>query len=438
MPRMLRALLGAACCAVWTPIFPGALPAGEIALDQHGGFYSIPSLCVVTAPSNLFDPRTGIYNHPTKRGKRWERPASVELIYPDGRAGFRVNCGLRIHGGLSRRPEKSPKHSFRLLFKAKYGAKRLRFPLFGPAGPQQFKTLVLRAGYNDSWLNPDARSRQRASYVRDEWMRESMAAMGYPSARGIFVHLYLDGLYWGVYNVCERPDAWFMAAHEGGSARDYDSRRASKILSGDATAWNKMMALANAGLDDRRSFDRIGHYLDLTEFADYMILNYYAGNSDWDRDSNWYAARRRTKDGRFQFFVWDAECILGDLDACTMDFDDENSPPGLFHKLCNSPGFRRLLAARIRRLLLNGGPLSPQSAATRYQASARQLHSAISAEAARWGGYRHDGRRNNPGPYEPDKARRDWDSELERILKEYFPKRTAIVLKQFGERGLYR
>ena len=421
MPRMLRVLLGVALCALWAPSLPGA----------------IPSLYIVTASKNLFGAQTGIYDHPTERGKQWERPSSVELVYPGGRAGFRIKCGLRIHGCLSRRPEESPKHSFRLLFKAKYGAKRLRFPLFGPGGAREFKTLVLRAGFNDSWLHPDARWRRRASYIRDEWMRESMAAMGYPSARGIFVHLYLDGLYWGVYNLCERPDAWFMAGHEGGSARDYDSRRASKILSGDATVWDKMMALANAGLDDRRSFDQIAHYLDPTEFADYMILNYYAGNSDWDRDSNWYAGRRRTKGGRFEFFVWDGECTLGDMDACTMDFDDENSPPGLFHKLCDSPDFRRLLAARIRRLLLNGGPLSPGAAAARYQALARQLHGAIFAEAARWGGYRHELRQDKTGACQPDTAKKDWDRELERILKRYFPKRTAVVLRQFRERGLY-
>jgi CotH kinase protein len=421
MPRMLRVLLGATLCALWAPILSGA----------------IPSLYLFTAPKNLFDPQTGIYANPTERGKRWERPASVELVYPDDRAGFRIHCGLRIHGGLSRRPEESPKHSFRLLFKAKYGAERLRFPLFGPGEVREFKTLVLRAGYNDSWLYPDARARRRASYLRDEWMRQSMAAMGYPSARGIFVHLYLDRLYWGVYNLCERPDAWFMAAHEGGSARDYDSRKASKILSGDAVEWNKMMALANAGLDDRRSFDEIGRYLDLTEFADYMILNYYAGNADWDRDSNWYAARRRSRDGGFQFFVWDGECVLGDLDACTMDFDDENSPPGLFHKLCESPDFRRLFAARIRRLLLDGGPLSPQPAAARYQALARQLDDAIFAEAARWGGYRRERRQDGTRSYDPYTTKKDWDRQVERLLKNYFPKRTTVVLRQFQERGLY-
>ena len=77
--------------------------------------------------------------------------------------------------------------------------------MFGPGGVQEFDALVLRAGNNNSWLDSNGEGRRRADYIRDEWMRQSMLAMGYPSARGIFVHLYLNGLYWGLYNLCERP-----------------------------------------------------------------------------------------------------------------------------------------------------------------------------------------------------------------------------------------
>ena len=117
--------------------------------------------------------------------------------------------------------------------------------------------------------------------------------MSRPSARGRFVHLYLNGLYWGVYNLAERPDEHFAAEHFGGKAKDYDARNADNVLSGDEIAWKELLALANGGLSNAAPYETIGRLLDLPAFADFMIVNLYGGNADWDRASNWYAARRR-------------------------------------------------------------------------------------------------------------------------------------------------
>ena len=114
---------------------------------------SIPTISIVTDVNNLFDPETGIYMNPEERGVAWERPASVELIFPDGADGFQEDAGLRIQGGFSRKPGESPKHSFRLLFKSVYGDSKLRFPLFGPDAVEEFDTVILRAGFNQSWIH---------------------------------------------------------------------------------------------------------------------------------------------------------------------------------------------------------------------------------------------------------------------------------------------
>ena len=82
------------------------------------------------------------------------------------------------------------------------------------------------------------------------------------------------------------------AQHFGGSAKDYDSLNADKILEGDKTAWNKMFALANGGLAGSHEFLAMEELLDVPAFVDYMIANLYGANADWDRSSNWYAARR--------------------------------------------------------------------------------------------------------------------------------------------------
>ena len=73
-----------------------------------------PSLSLVLPFESLFDEDEGIFANSEKEnsGRDWERPVSLELIYPPGhvdeigqnsrhgdRDGFSVNAGVRIRGG---------------------------------------------------------------------------------------------------------------------------------------------------------------------------------------------------------------------------------------------------------------------------------------------------------------------------------------------------
>ena len=398
---------------------------------------SIPSLSIVMDNDDLFGAGRGIYSNPMQSGAEWERGASVEFLPTDGSKGFQAGCGVRIQGGWNRRPEESPKHAFRLVFRKKYGQGKLKHQMFERGGPDAFNELILRSGCNNTWLHWHPTEREHGDYIRDQWMRESQADLGHPAVRGVFVHLYLNGLYWGLYNLTERPNENFAADHFGGKARDYDARNGENILSGDDLAWKQMLALANAGLKSDEALRAIAGSLDLSSFIDYMLLNLYAANGDWDRHSNWYAARRRNPPGPFHFFVWDGERTIERLEDNTIPFDDDQSPPRLFQKLRENPEFRLQFAERVQKHLFDGGALSPVTAAARYQKWADQLDSAIIAESARWGDYRRDAHPYKVGPYKLYTRDDHWRPEVQRLLKDYFPHRTDAVLKQFREAGLY-
>lgn len=398
---------------------------------------SLPSLSLVLDAGDLYDPARGIYANPMQSGDEWERATSVEFIQADGTKGFQVDCGLRIQGGWNRRPEESPKHAFRLAFRKKYGAGKLKFPLFASPGAEEFDNLILRAGCNNSWLHWSGTERKQGDYLRDQWMRESYAAMGHASARGTFVHLYLNGLYWGVYNVAERPDENFAAEHLDAKAKDIDARNGEKILSGDDVAWKQLFALANAGLRESAAYESVQRLLDVPAFIDFMILNLYGANGDWDRASNWYAARRRSSDGKFVFFVWDGERTLEGIEASVLKFDDDFSPPRLFHKLRENAAFRLRFAEHVRRHLAGNGVLTPPPAAERFQKWSDRLDKAIIAESTRWGDYRRDAHQYKVGPYELYTRDDQWRPEIQRLLEDYFPKRTTAFLRQLREAGLY-
>ena len=50
--------------------------------------------------------------------------------------------------------------------------------------------------------------------------------------------------------------------------------------------------------------------LDIDDFIDYMLVNYYAGNTDWAHN-NWYASFNRVDpNGKWRFHSWDAEHVF--------------------------------------------------------------------------------------------------------------------------------
>ena len=401
----------------------------------EAGLRSLPLVSIAADPKDLFDAARGIYSNPTETGGDWERHAVIEWIDTTSSATFSSECGVRIQGGWNRRPEESPKHSMRLVFRKRHNAADLKFPLFGD-GVKEFEEVILRGGGNNSWLHWNSDERKRAEYLRDQWMRDTYREMGRLSARGRFVHLFLNGLYWGVYNLVERPGAPFMAEHLGGKETGFDVRNADRLLEGDSQAWDALMKRVNEGASSREAYAQVAEMLDIPAFIDYSLLNQFGANADYDRASNWYAGRPHSPGGKFIFFVWDGERTLEKPTDTTLAYDDDQSPARIFQKLRENPEFVKALATRARELLGEGGVLSARAAGERYSRLAASIEKAIVLESARWGDYRRDVHPYKTGPYELYTVDQHWKPEVERLLREYFPQRSGVFLKQLEEASL--
>ncbi|MCB0216269.1 MAG: lamin tail domain-containing protein [Caldilineae bacterium] len=416
---------------------------------------SLPAVSIVTAVEDLFGDRRGIYTNATARGEAWERPASVELIHPDGRAGFQVDAGLRIAGVASRHHQYTIKHSFSLHFRERYGAARLEQPLFGGSAVERFDTLRLRAGFNDS----GAYQPWRAQYLRDAWGRASQRAMGWSTPRGRFVQLFLDGLYWGVYELTEEPTAAWAADHEGGREADYDvvksdARGESGVEDGNRAAYTRLAALD--GLVDPVRYRQAEALVDIPQQADYMLLNFYGANRDWPL-TNWRAFRNRVTGAPFRFVIWDFETSLDLLAPGHVNYDaaharDISDGPGvdrLHARLMQNAEYRMVFADRARRQLLDGGPLSAAAASARYLGLATQVERAMVLESARWGDMAIGGLARRDGgalwaAYEAANGRghpwtrdEEWRAEQQRLQTDFFARRDLELLWQLCDRVLY-
>ncbi|UCG48323.1 MAG: CotH kinase family protein, partial [Phycisphaerales bacterium] len=283
---------------------------------------SIPTLSIAMDRDDLFDASIGIYANPTNRGVQWERPASAELIDPVGREDFQINCGIRIQGGAFRNWGLTKKKSFRLLFKGIYGATKLDSPFLGESAVGSFDTITLRGGANDGYAWSAAYLTEQ--YTRDEFGRSLQRATGHAGSHGIFVHLYLNGLYWGLYNPVERPDHSFSASYYGGDKDNWDAINSGSVTNGNMTAWSQMISKTQAAAGSIDAYQELQgnnpdgtpnptypNLLDVTNYVDYLIVNLWGGNWDWPW-KNWWACRDRSENSSgFKFYCWDYENTIG-------------------------------------------------------------------------------------------------------------------------------
>jgi len=60
----------------------------------------------------------------------------------------------------------------------------------------------------------------KTTYTEDEYVRDTQIAMTGQGTHGTFVHLYINGIYWGLYNVAERPDDGYGEAYFANATDD--------------------------------------------------------------------------------------------------------------------------------------------------------------------------------------------------------------------------
>jgi len=459
----------------------------DVALDDAGrfedGLLAIPTVSITTDLHNLFDADDGIYVNPMGHGAEWERPASFELIDPADEREVQAGTGLRIRGGWSRH-QSNPKHAFRLFFRSEYGDSKLRFDLFEGEGADEFDKVDLRTAQNYSWSFKGREGREN-TFLRDVFSRDLQLALGRPSSRSRYYHLYLNGVYWGLYQTQERTEARFAATYFGREVDDYDvvkvngddpTGRVIEATDGTLDLWEDVWEACASGFSDDAAYfalqglDATGTrdpdlrvLVDVDNLVDYMLVIFYTGNFDaptgaFTRNqgaNNFFAIIPRTDpDQGFVFFAHDAEhSLLPDAWSPGVGVEEDRvnlgtrtdsyrmnvarfadfHPQWLHHRLTDNALYRAHFAARARAVLADGGPLSDAAVTALLERRIHELDRAIVAESARWG--------DTKSFYEDGRTTRtrddDWVPAVDRILLDWVPHRRAIVVAQLEAAGLW-
>lgn len=425
-------------------------------------FSSIPSISLVTNLGSLFDPDSGIYVNALFHGREWERAASVELLNPNGIEGFQINCGVRIRGGWSRHYD-NPKHAFRFIFRSEYGNGKLKYPLFGKEGADEFDNIDLRTSQNYSWsFYGDTKN----TFLREVFSRDTQRDMNQPYTRSRYYHLYINGTYWGLFQTQERSEASFAESYFGGSSDDYDVIKVDvgdnfdiyhvEATDGSLAKWKELWDAGEIGFSDDENYYKAQglnkdgtkniayeKLLDIDNLIDYMIVTFFVGDfdgpiSNWrnnESPNNFYAIYNRVNPDGFKFFRHDGEHTLLDhqwgIDRtgpfnAGRNFLDSN-PQWIHQKLTENKNYRLRFADRVYKHFYNAGALTLGKVVERISKRKSEIETAIIAESARWG----DSKREAP------RTKADWSNEVNWLLNNFLPSRGVVVLQQLLTANLY-
>jgi len=368
---------------------------------------ALPTMSVVGEYNSIFG-TSGVVRAPNGS---LEAPGSIEVVHPDGRDD-QVDCGLTPHSWQQN------KRSIRVYFRATYGDDKWRHDLFrasaegNDSGVTSFDGLVLRAGFNDGILYNEPARAGRYSFAVDDQARSSQIAMTGFGARGLFVHLYLNGLYWGLYNPVERPESSYWSDWFGGSKDDYFARNHGGTVDGSATWYQGMVSAAN-------NWPTLSARLDVPAFCDYILGWTWCGGGDWPSfngaNNNWYAGNRvLPTPGRVRFFSWDAE-------DSWINLPNRPGPPAdgarIVNELLVGPldisilwrgaqqqaDFRLQFADRVYQHCYNDGALTEAATLDRWNRITAVVDRGTVGESARWGRFDPRGvtwtRNNDWQPY---------------------------------------
>jgi hypothetical protein len=237
----------------------------------------------------------GIYYAPIGSTKQVD--AVIELIEPDGILGFKENCLLRKHGNMS---SLEPQKSFAVAFRESVGSSSIEYNLF-PSGSYKdvttFRSFILRTSGND-WDDLKCKDAFIAMLARQKM------DVDYQSYRPCVV--YINGEYWGVYNIRDQQNEDYLQMHFGVDPNNVDIISFGHgIHEGNYTEYDKLISfIKSKDLNSEENWKTLEEMMDVDNMIDTYLCHIYYGNFDTVNIKWW----RERKDGaKWRWMLYDLD-----------------------------------------------------------------------------------------------------------------------------------
>lgn len=272
---------------------------------------SLPVISLSISSSVLFDPERGLFVKGTNANDSlWMQPganfwsrrevsANFEFYETDGKLVLQDQVGFRLFGGMSRL---FPQKSIALVARSRYGDNRFRHPIFGKNGLKKFKYLVLRNSGSD-FGKTHFRDALMSHLVR-HW---DLELQDYRPA-----HVYINGKYWGIYNLREKINRFYIASHFNVDADSIDliEHRLTRRYGSTRHYQQLIRFLEKNSLANDANFAHVASQMDVNNFLDYQVAQIFFDNQDAGGNIKFWRPQS-AKGGRWRWILFDTDWGFG-------------------------------------------------------------------------------------------------------------------------------
>jgi hypothetical protein len=275
---------------------------------------SLPVAFLTCDPVNLYDDMIGIYcvgtngivltvsNPKANYNQDWTRWAHFEYTNGEG-VNVNQSIGIGINGNATRGYAQK---SFKLKARTRYGENRFDVPIFPTREGLRYKSILLRNGgqYNTS-----------IQLIHDACLQSlaDVTPLDYQASTPVVV--YLNGAYWGIYNMRERKNEDMIYSHYGSDDTTFDMIEfnwRAVVAHGNKTRFDSFEQFVNAAdFTKEEDYAQACALMDIDNFLYYMAIEILLKNDDWP-NNNQLMFSSNLPGGRWKW-------ILQDLDKCLVD-----------------------------------------------------------------------------------------------------------------------
>ena len=328
----------------------------SLGCDTHG----LPAVSICVDSLDLFDYERGIfvpgaYQDPSnpegtgnyyQSGREWERPMNFEFYETDNR-GVNQKAGIRTHGGNGRKLQQK---CVKIYARDEYGKKRFKHQFFETIPDSSFKHLIFKP-FTSSWTQ---------SGINDYLSNQLAARLNLETVASRPVVLYLNGEYWGIYYIHEKPDEHYLEDH---CHVDIEDINLIEDWYGTCEAGSNLNFLelydfiANNDLSEADAYTYVASRMDISNFIDYQIFEIFTANLDWPAN-NMRCWQEGDGPWRWIFFDGDIGLIQKEFDAfANATYNGPNGYPAssrstlFLRKLLENESFKVDFINRFNQLL---------------------------------------------------------------------------------------
>lgn len=363
-----------------------------------------------------------------------DRPGFVEIFSQNTKRAY-ISQGIKMDlmGDYSL---DMPQKSFKVRAQAAYGEKYFNYPLFDHRDYTYYKSFTLRNSGNDNVWTRVADGVQ--TRLIDKYLNSPVLTLDWKP-----VVVYLNGEYWGHYNMRERKDRFSIAQHEGlDLEKDKDIYENMTIL---RAGWSPVQG---SNSEYRAMLKKIA---DLKPNSKAEDLQYIYDHIDVDSYIDWYAIKMFFGDsdpGNIMFYKlpggkW--KCLMFDLDYGLFN-SQFNSPKsylktsGMGQQNINNTIFRKMIESNeirdqfLTRLGVIYQTLTSEVMIDMLDQCTAAIYPELPRHYARWAPYKEP-TINSESPTTSDGYMRYWQQRVNR-MKNTMNKRPyylwGYVQEQFG------